>query len=197
MPPSRSFAEHNLRWNPFEELPLSERSALAVEIPTPKLASGQAVLFLGKKGRGKTTHLLALHAQHPNAPYIHLPEFGQQPRIPKADLIFLDEAQRLPRLLRSRFWRRAKIWAIASHQDHSRELEQAGFVVQVLHVQGLSLAKLEQIVQKRLEWARRSVGDLPSVPTGLLQKLLNQHSDDIRAIEDALYVWFQSLHSKN
>jgi hypothetical protein len=193
MPPSRAFLQHNLRWNPFEETSLEQRPDLAVDVPNLHLQHRQAILFLGEKGRGKTTHLLGLHAQHPNAPYIHLPEFGQQPSIPKADLIFLDEAQRLPRLFRTRFWRRAKTWVIASHQDHRYELERAGFVVQVLHLQGLSFCKLEQIVQKRLEWARRGAGAVPNVPTALLQALLKQHSDDLRAIEDALYVWFQKL----
>jgi energy-coupling factor transporter ATP-binding protein EcfA2 len=193
MPPSRGFQEHNLRWNPFEELPLVERPNLAVDVPSIKFNLGEAILFLGEKGRGKTTHLLTLHAQHRQAPYIHLPEFGQKPTIPKAELIFLDEAQRLPRLFRSRFWRRAKTWVIASHQNHHPELERAGFVVQVLHLQGLSLSKLEQIVQQRLEWARRGAGDVPQVPKQILQALIEQHGDDLRAIEDALYVWFQKL----
>jgi energy-coupling factor transporter ATP-binding protein EcfA2 len=194
MPPSRSFQEHNLRWNPFEELPLKERANLAVDVPSLSLHFGEAIVFLGEKGRGKTTHLLALHAQHPNAPYVHLPEFGAQPRIPKADLIFLDEAQRLPRLFRPQLWKRARAWVIASHQDHRHELERAGFAVRVLHLHGLSLSKLERIVQNRLEWARRDVGAVPTVPTIVLQTLLEQYGDDLRAIEDALYLWFQTKY---
>jgi energy-coupling factor transporter ATP-binding protein EcfA2 len=193
MPPTRAFIQHNLRWNPFEELPLEQRPTVAVDVPLLEVKSGQAILFLGEKGRGKTTHLLTLHTRHSDAPYIHLPEFGVPPRIPKAKLLFLDEAQRLPRLFRRQIWQRAQAWVIASHQDHQPELEQAGFVVRVLSLQGLSLQKLEQIVQNRLEWARRSAGHVPQVPRQLLQNLLEQHGDNLRAIEDALYDYFQGL----
>lgn len=193
MPPTRAFAAHNLRWNPFEELPLAERHLVAVNIPSLEPKKGQAILILGEKGRGKTTHLLTLHQQHLDAPYIHLPEFGKQPRIPKADLIFLDEAQRLPRLLRGQIWRRAKAWVIASHQDQQTELERAGFVVQVVYLHGLSLAKLEQIVLNRLEWARRNSGELPQVPRQMLLELLEQHGDNLRSIEDTLYDYYQNL----
>jgi energy-coupling factor transporter ATP-binding protein EcfA2 len=164
-----------------------------VDVPHLEVKTGQAILFLGQKGRGKTTHLLTLHAHYPEAPYLHLPEFGVQPRIPKATCIFLDEAQRLPRLFRRQIWQRARAWVIASHQDHQPELEQAGFAVRLVHVQGLSLYKLEQIVQSRLAWARRGAGAVPQVPRHLLQALLEQHGDDLRAIEDRLYDYFQGL----
>ncbi|MFN3266707.1 MAG: hypothetical protein ACK41E_07690 [Deinococcales bacterium] len=193
MPPTRAFVTHNLRWNPFEELPLEERHLIAVEIPELELKIGHAILILGEKGRGKTTHLLKLRQQHPNAPYIYLPEFGTQPRVPKADLIFLDEAQRLPHFFRRQIWKRAKSWVIASHQNHQDELRRAGFTTQILHLHGLSLGKLEQIMQRRLEWARRNAGDLPQVPTQILEALLKQYHDDLRSIEDALYTYYQNL----
>jgi energy-coupling factor transporter ATP-binding protein EcfA2 len=193
MPPTRAFAQHNLRWNPFEELPLSERPSVAVNVPQLEVKAGQAILFLGERGRGKTTHLLTLHAQHSHAPYIYLPPFGKMPRIPKSEVLFLDEAQRLPRLFRWRFWLRARAWVIASHQNHQPELERLGFKVRVFYLQGLSLQKLEQIVEKRLSWARRAQGQIPQVPRQVLLGLLEQHGDNLRAIEDVLYDYYQGF----
>lgn len=193
---TRAYANLNLRWNPFSEPNQDERAALAVQMPEILLESKKAILFLGEKGRGKTTHLLSLHQKNSDAPYLHLPEFGKQPSIPRNQLIFLDEAQRLPRLIRRFIWQRAKIWVIASHENHARELEQAGFAVQVISLTGLSLEKLEAVIEKRLQWARRSDGQIPRVPQYKLEQLLAQYGDDLRGIQGALYDEYQQMQRR-
>ena len=42
-------------------------------------------------GRGKTTHLLALHHAFPDAPYIHL-DIGWRGQIPQGHPLFADQA---------------------------------------------------------------------------------------------------------
>jgi len=63
------FAHLNLRRNPFGELDLSQRAALAVvdvDRFVRRLAQpGYAVQFTGDRGRGKTTHLLAILRHFP------------------------------------------------------------------------------------------------------------------------------------
>ncbi len=194
---TRAFLSLNLRWNPFSETPLEERADLAVDIPEFLLEPRSAILFLGQKGRGKTTHLLAIQQQYSDSPYIHLPEFGKQPRIPQAKIIFLDEAQRLPRLMRPLIWQRAQTWVIASHHNHTQELEQAGFRVQLIHLTGLSLEKLQALIAKRLEWARRSNGEIPTVPKARLEQLLEIYGDDLRGIETELYTDYQEMQRRN
>jgi energy-coupling factor transporter ATP-binding protein EcfA2 len=193
LPPTRAYATLNLLWNPFSEPNQEERAALAVQMPNFLLEPKKAILFLGEKGRGKTTHLLALQQKNPNAPYIHLPEFGKHPSIPRARIIFLDEAQRLPRLTRQFIWQRAKTWVIASHENHTYELEQAGFSVQVVSLTGLTLEKLEAIIKQRLEWARRSNGEIPRVSKEKLRQLLTEYGDNLRGIEGALYDEYQQM----
>ena len=197
MIPTRAYATLNLRWNPFSEPNQDERAALAVQMPDFLLEPKKAILILGEKGRGKTTHLLALHQKNLNAPYVHLPEFGKQPSIPRSPIIFLDEAQRLPRLTRRFIWQRAKTWVIASHENHTHELEKAGFKVQTIHLTGLSLDKLEAVIEKRLEWARRSEDQIPRLQTEKLQYLLEQYGDDLRRIEAALYDEYQQMQRRN
>ena len=48
--------------------------------------------FLGDKGQGKTTHLLALERSLPAARYVYLPEDGPQPIIPTQRPLLIDEA---------------------------------------------------------------------------------------------------------
>ena len=61
------FAHLNLRFNPFGEATPEERAKLAVvdieRFAQRLCAPGFAVQFIGEHGRGKSTHLLALHAR--------------------------------------------------------------------------------------------------------------------------------------
>ena len=65
------FIHLNLRFNPFGEIPLKYQPELAVIDAAPlidHLARPRAVLqLIGEKGRGKTTHLLAIKEFYPKA----------------------------------------------------------------------------------------------------------------------------------
>jgi len=192
------FAHLNLRRNPFGELPLETRPALAVLDPEPllaHLAPERAVLqFLGDKGRGKTTHLLALRAVRP-APYLHLPEDGPLPPVPtELPLLYLDESQRLTWRLRRKLFRGPGRLVLGTHEDHTRALRRAGRPVTTVEAgAGLDLPRLEQIVRKRIEAARRDAGPLPWVPEEGLRWLLARFGDDVRGMEHHLYRRFQVL----
>jgi len=126
------FAHLNLCRNPFGELPLDQRAALAV-VDVDRFVGrlkrpGYAVQFLGDKGRGKTTHLLAIRQHFPEAPYLHIGE-GERPRIPRGHPLMIDEIQRLPRWRRRWVFRRPVSLVIGTHEDVSAELLRAGFEV--------------------------------------------------------------------
>jgi hypothetical protein len=202
------FARFNLRCNPFGELPNEERAALAVvdvEEVAGRLASPVrlAVQYMGDKGRGKTTHLLALLESLKARPspratwrpvYVHLPEEGPLPAIPRGDPLLIDEAQRLPR------WRRRWVLggrrglALGTHEDLGSLLRRAGFeVLREEPARELTPMRLQAIVRKRLEWARRSPGELPAIPHEVLTQLCARFGDDVRSMEHALYEVFQNL----
>ena len=82
------FAHLNLRFNPFEELTREERAVTAIvdldELPELHSKDRVAVQFLGEHGRGKSTHLIALHKQFKDSLYtqIHIgdkPVFNNDP----------------------------------------------------------------------------------------------------------------------
>ncbi len=124
------FEHLNLCFNPFGELDEFERSDVAVVVDLDLDAvverlriPGHAVQFIGNQGRGKTTHLLALRRFFPDAPYVHVGDMEPIPYIPKENLLFLDESQRIPRRSRREIFHRCASFVIGSHCDHTRELQ--------------------------------------------------------------------------
>ena len=191
------FAHLNLRRNPFGEVQSAERAALAVvgvDRFVQRLSQpGYAVQFIGEKGRGKTTHLLAIRRHFPHAAYVHICE-GQRPRIPHGRPLLIDEMQRLPRRRRRRVYRRGVSLALGTHEDVGPELVRAGFEVDCVYpAELLDARRLHQIVNHRIEWARRSPGPLPRVTLQTARLLIDRFGDDVRAIELYLYDLFQDL----
>lgn len=199
MPLELPFAHLNLTRNPFGELPLEARGSLAVVDIEPFVSRLQTPGFvlqvLGEAGRGKTSHLLALHRQFPSAPYLHYPEGGPRPSVPDAPLVFLDETQRFSRRERSALFRRASSFVIATHEDHTREFNRADLQHETLHLRGVTSSHLKAIFTRRIEAARRSPGPVPTLDDALIHKLICSFGDDIRASENYLYEVFQALET--
>jgi len=196
--PGLAFEALNLHRNPFGELEAHERAALAVVEPAlleqvRELGqAGRALLFLGDCGRGKSTHLHAVHALHAGVPLTYVGP-GERPRIPEAPVVFVDEVQRLSRRRRARLFRRRASFVLGSHEDHGPELERADLRVSTVRVGGVDVHRLERIVARRIEAARRTHGPVPRVPRATLEALTRHFGDDLRAIEDHLYGVFQAL----
>ncbi|MCA9246915.1 MAG: hypothetical protein KDA42_07355 [Planctomycetales bacterium] len=195
--PALPFAHLNLRRNPFGETDLVDRLDFAVVDVAHHIERlrrpGAAVLFLGEKGHGKTTHLIAIQAAFPNSIYVHVGE-GERPRFAESMPLFIDELQRVPERERRRLFRRNVSFALASHEDVTDELTRAGIEVQTVHVGGaLTRGALATILERRIAWARRGAGPLPGVGRATIRKLLARHGADLRAIEQQLYDCFQQL----
>ncbi len=199
--PGLAFAHLNLRRNPFGEPLRAERGELAVadrsmlEEWVERLhRPGFAVQFLGECGRGKTTHLLALHRHFPTAPFVYVGP-GERPRLPRRPRgapFFLDEAQRIPRRRRARLFRRSVSFALGSHEDLGEELRSVGLEVVTVHAaEGMVTVKLEEIFRRRIEWARRLEGPVPTISGRTVESLVATYGTDVRAMERALYDAFQ------
>lgn len=194
---SLAFEQLNLRWNPFGEPAPEDIASLAVvdvEAYVERLRRpGFAVQYLGEAGRGKSTHLMALHRFFPDMPYLKFPENTRIPRIPYAPVLFLDETQRLPHGLRRRIFSRRGSFVIGTHEDHSIELAKAHIETISVHLSGMTPERLAQIIERRLEWARRGPGPLPRLSTSRLSELIETFGDDLSAILARLYSEFQTL----
>jgi hypothetical protein len=197
MPLTLPYAHLNLRVNPFGEIPLEERGALAIvdvsHLIGPLSRPGFAAQFLGGMGRGKTTHLLALRQHFPDAPYYYFGVGVPIPAIAEAPLLFLDETQRLPRRLRAQLFHRSASFVIGTHMDHSSEFKRACLGYESVRIQGLTVEHLQAIINRRIEWARRGPGPMPRVTPASTQYLLQRFGDDLRSMEAYLYEVFQDL----
>jgi len=195
--PSLPFAHLNLRFNPFGELDRTRRSELAVaEVNglVPRLqAPGFAVQFIDEKGRGKTSHMLAIHRYFKSAPYVRADE-DEALSIPNGHPLFLDEMQRIPKWRRKIIFRRPVSFVIGSHRDHSSELRKAGITcLTIIPGDSLCLESLHLIFHRRIDLARRNPGPVPRIPHQTIQKLIGLCGRDVRKMENILYEAFQNL----
>ena len=196
-PGGLSFAHLNLRQNPFGELSRQERPALAVvdvEDVVERLNSpGYAAQFVGPKGSGKTTHLLAIQDKFPHAGYVHIPE-GERRPIPDGCPLIVDEAQRLTRLQRFRLFGQRVPLVLGTHEDFERALRRAGRDVETLSVAGrVNPDRLHVLINLRIAWFRRGPGPVPRVSLATAEVLLTRCGSDLRAVEGLLYDRFQEM----
>ena len=197
------FAHLNLRFNPFGEIDIDDRARAAVIDYQPWvdafLKNPNFVLqFSGRCGRGKSTHLhgLKMHLQRhfPDVSYTYYAEDEIVRSLPnKASLLILDETQRIPKRLRQKLWKRNCGFIIGTHEDHSQEFVKHGREFEHVLLEGITEDKLRQVLEGRLELARRSSNQIPYFTDKTIQELIEKFGDDIRAIEHHLYHVFQDL----
>lgn len=201
--PGLPYAHLNLRRNPFSQPPPEARAALAVvdQLDLPRLAArlrqGRFVLqLMGQCGRGKSTHMRALHALLPEAPLVYFPEDPPRPPVPLgAPLMLLDETQRIGWWTRRKLWRSGAGIVAGTHQDHTAELRRAGVAFEAHTIEGLTPDRLRAIVARRIEWARRDDGPVPWLTDEAIDGLIATHGDDLRAIERLGYELFQRMRT--
>lgn len=191
-----AFEHLNLRWNPFGE-PAPEDAARLAVVEVDQYVErlrrpGFALQYLGEAGRGKSTHLHALHEHFPEAPFVKFPEGVSPPSVPRAPLLFLDETQRMPPTMRRRVFTSKSSYVIGTHEDHTMEFTRAGLEYVSICLRGLTPERLAQIIERRIGWARRGPGLLPTVSQEEIEGLIATHEDDLSAILGQLYEEFQT-----
>jgi len=193
------YANINLRFNPFGELNPDERqllacvdvSGLAQYLSAPRTA----VQFLADHGRGKTTHLLALHKQCTMFPYIKLHQ-GDRPSFDRSSGYFIDSIENLSLFKRLTLYRRFDHLAVTTHRDLSIEMKLLGLRVKTIEVSVTQVDVLQKIFQQRVEYARRSEGGTPEISLDRIKELQRKYGDDVRAMEAELYDYIDLLRSK-
>ncbi|MCA9085284.1 MAG: hypothetical protein KDA81_14565 [Planctomycetaceae bacterium] len=192
------FEQLNLRRNPFGEFSEQERAELAVvdvDGVAERLShSRTAVQFVGEKGFGKTTHLLALRLRFSESAYVHIPEGERLTTVPTGSPLMIDEAQRLTFSQRRTVFRYDRPLVLGTHTNFHRALERAGRHVETIHVgDGTSVDRLHRILNDRIERVRRTAGSVPQVTPKTCRRMLQRHGPDVRGIMSDLYDQFQRL----
>lgn len=194
------FVNLNLRRNPFGELTAAERTALAVvdssEVLQHLALERAAVQVVGEKGYGKTTHLLSLAIHFSGHAYIHIPE-DQRVVIPAAgDPLFIDEAQRLTLFQRLQVFRSNRKLILGTHADFQKKLRRAGRPVMTIAADRFTNAsRVHNLLNARIEFARRGPGPIPSITLKTAAELFTQFGSNIRGMEHSMYHTFQQLRN--
>ena len=201
---SLPFVHLNLRKNPFGELSSEERTPLAIvdldnvlhHLKQVTESRRPVVQFVGEKGFGKTTHLLAISARFPRSVYMHIPE-GECGRIPNnGEPLLVDEAQRLTFWQRIHLFRSDRTLILGTHRDFTRQLDRAGRSVLTLAADRHTNAEhVSEILNARILAVRRVDGPTPRITAATANRLFRQFGSDIRSIQHSLYEVFQQLRS--
>lgn len=207
---SLPFARLNLRWNPFGEPASEERQALFVGgvedwssflRAEPSGEGGKprrALELLGPSGCGKTTSLHSLKELFPDATLVAWCPIRGWPELPttQAGLLLVDDAH-MARGGLLREFQRYRAVAVATQKDLAVSFRASGYETKTVRVPDrVSLSRLVEMVQRRLEWARRGPGPPPEVEKSTLKNLLDLHGPDLKTIQADLYDRYQQLEDE-
>lgn len=195
--PRLPFAHLNLRRNPFGELSIEEWTAIAdvdLQPLLPLLNDRRAAIqFIGDKGCGKTTHLLAIRTHCQAAAYVHLPE-GERSAVPIGSPLLIDEAQRLTLWQRRQLFRSGIPLVLGTHRDFETALRRAGRDVNTVRVaDGTNPERLQRLLNARIAAARRQPGNIPTVSLRTAEHLLDEFGPNVRCIVHEMYGRVQRL----
>lgn len=193
--------EWNLRWNPFRGVSAEEWKFLAVTDVEPFLEfltkPGRALQFMGDAGRGKSTHLHAIHRYFPNTPFVYLHDREKDPspwpKIPNDQMCFIDESQRLGWFARHKQFKRWRTLILGTHEDHSKMLYSRGFKVLTIDVSQKDSDTIHKIFQTRIHFARRREKPVPVLASDYIASLVLRYGDNLRGMEQELYLKFMDI----
>ncbi len=153
--------------------------------------------FVGKMGRGKTTHLIFLQKFFPDTK-IQLLEKGEL-FFPETEtgLLFIDSIGEVPFLKRIKLYRDSKVTIVFS-THFSRRAESAFFRKPFFsfRVKGLTSERLKIILEKRIELAASKSYDGVIFTNEIADFLVNKYNDDLRSILRFLYLKFETESPK-
>lgn len=190
---------HNLVRNPFGELTREEWCEAVIldsqwiDQCTDWIQDGRGIIELaGRKGRGKTTRLLALHRRMADSHYVYIGEDRAIPALPNASPLIIDEAQRLPRRIFKQILKAEVPLVLSTHWPLFWGLNRPRRPVRRQRIGKANNAELiDKIIRKRIELARYRPGPLPQVSQSQVSMLFKRHGTNLRTIEHALYQQWQ------
>ena len=76
---------------------------------------------------------------------------------------------------------------VGSHEDLGEELRSVGLAVVTVHAaEGMVTVKLEEIFRRRIEWARRLEGPVPTISGRTVESLVATYGTDVLPPEELI-----------
>lgn len=193
--------KQNFEYNPFagileddlEEI-LVPRFDLGEIILKINTSESLAIEFLGKKGRGKTTHLVYLQKKLNQYPIFLLNRNSTLLDIIKhpSKIIFIDSIHHLNILERIKLFREKKVIIYTTHWSKKGECYLGGKKCYSINFNGINSETLLEIVNKRLKLsAIEELEDETLFSINEIDALIKQFGDNYREIINHLFKKYQ------
>ncbi len=149
--------------------------------------------FLGKQGRGKTTHLVYLQKQMTKYPIFLLNSNSTISDIikHKASIVFIDSIHHLNIFERVRLFRVKEKVIYTTHWPRKLDCFLAGKSNYSIKFKGISKEILLEILNKRLQLASYKKKEQEIVSNNDIQLLIKKFGDNYRGIINYLYEQYQ------
>lgn len=192
----------HFEYNPFsgvldEDLekilvPIFNVADISLEI---KQADSLAVEFIGKQGRGKTTHLRYLHKRMSDYPIfllntnsVHISDIIDH----ESDVVFVDSIHHLSISERIQLFRSKRVVVFTTHWSRKLSCMYVGKKHLPIHFKGISIDNLRYVLSKRLLLASKNKVGVDEVFTEKdLKTLIRKYGDNYRGIINHLYERYQ------
>jgi len=166
-----------------------------VRLIVEKIRSEEKLLIelVGKKGRGKTTHLTYLQQHTSEFPIYFLNarnNYYQEILNDMSDVVFIDSIHHLYLFQRINVFRVKRIVIFTTHYSRKHEYMMLNKASLKIKFKGIDKETLKQLVIKRLQQASKDTMTT-TVNDAELERLILEYKDDYRAIVNHLYDKFQ------
>lgn len=187
--PFSSILKEELRWTLVPRFDVDE---LKSKINT---SSPLAIEFLGKQGRGKTTHLLYLHQQMSQYPLYTLNAASDTTDLlqDESKVIFIDSIHHLRLFDRIRLLKSKKTVVFTTHWSRQLECYYSQKHLHTIRFKGIDQQTLKEIIQRRETLASKSASseEASLVSDAEVKTLITEYGDNYRGILNHLYEKFQ------
>lgn len=193
------------RYNPFGGI--SDQELTSILLPKYDLTQiakrlkedpRTIIQFVGKKGRGKTSHLRMLQYELPDAALFLLDRNSSINEINQctATTLLIDSIHHIPLRHRHQLFKQHRAILLTTHRSKQSEFLIARRPYKSFYFKGIDIKQLQTIVERRITKAMHS-NDPVILKTDYLQQLVKKHGDHYRGILNELYQKFQQTHHES
>ena len=165
-----------------------ERMLALIEDGQPKI-----IEFLGKKGRGKTSHFRYLHRHLPFYPMYLLDQNKPSTQIEElqSPVIFVDSIFHLGLFRRLRLYRAFETVVLTTHWGRKLEYQFAGKKSYCFHFKGINADRLKKLIVRRIKVMLANENQEIIINDQVVNTLIEKFGDNYRAILNHLFDQYQ------
>lgn len=152
-----------------------------------------AIELSGRRGRGKTTHLVYLHQHLVSYPIVRLKPKAKLSEIldTHSEVLFVDGIYNLNFIDRIKLFKECRLIVYTTHQTCALECFVANKKLHRLKLKGIDGALLQNIVGKRLSLASNRYQTFEGLKPNEIDALIKTFGDNYRAIINHLFDRYQ------